>query len=440
MNSSDGKSETKIPATKLQRLGVLGSLVTRVASNMVAEGAKQIVSGKRPSAKDLLLTPQNAAKVAEKLSHLRGAAMKVGQLISMEAGDLLPRELTEILAKLRSDASPMPAKELAALLERELGSNWQHNFITFTFRPMAAASIGQVHEAYGDDGNRLAIKVQYPGVKDSIESDVDNVGTLLRVTGLVPDTVDYKGLLSEAKKQLLEEADYCREARMIEAYREKLAEMPQFVVPDVFEDITTSDVLAMSYLEGENVDSLANEPQAVRNQVVSDLFELLLKEIFSFRLVQTDPNFANYLYQPTTKKIALLDFGATRVYPERFSHGYLMLMSSAMHGDKPGIEKALSYIGFFGNEIKPEQKEAVVELVEMAMEPMRFDGEYDFANTDLAVRIREAGMSLSMEKGYWHTPPVDAMFLHRKIGGLYLLAVRLKAKVNVRNLLNPYIN
>ncbi|WP_408057277.1 ABC1 kinase family protein [Veronia nyctiphanis] len=439
MTNSESKTEAKIPSTKLQRLGVIGSLVTRVASNMVAEGAKQLASGKKPNARDLLLTPQNAAKVAEKLSHLRGAAMKVGQLVSMEAGDLLPKELTEILSILRSDASPMPAKDLANILETELGSQWQGNFITFTFKPMAAASIGQVHEAYSDDGDHLAIKVQYPGVKNSIESDVDNVGTLLRVTGLVPDAVDYKSLLVEAKKQLLEEADYIREAEMINQYREKLASLPQFVVPRVFDNITTPNVLAMEYIEGDVIDSVVDQPQEVRDAVVTHLFELLLKEIFSFRLVQTDPNFANYLYQSHTGKIALLDFGATRVYPEKFSVGYLQLMASAVAGNQQGIEKALSDIGFFSTEIMPEQKRAVVELVEMAMEPMKFSGAYDFASSDLALRIREAGMALSMEKGYWHTPPIDAMFLHRKIGGLYLLAVKLKAKVNVAKLLEPYI-
>ncbi|WP_394209461.1 ABC1 kinase family protein [Enterovibrio calviensis] len=434
-NGKDGK---KIPSNRLSRVGMFGSVVTKVATNMATEGAKQFLSGKRPSAKDLLLTPKNISSITNQLAQLRGAAMKVGQLLSMDAGDALPKELTDILAKLRSDAAPMPAKQLASVLETEWGKTWQQHFISFTFKPVAAASIGQVHFAYGDDASELAIKVQYPGIKKSISSDVDNVVTLLRLTGLVPKEVDYKSLLDEAKKQLHDEANYELEAEMGDTFYQLLNDDNRFIVPKVYKELTTPSILTMSFEQGEAIENLQDLPQVARDNLVTNLFELLFKEAFQFKLVQTDPNFANYLYQKESGKIVLLDFGATRRYGDAISEGYQKLLTCAVNNDKDGVSDAMAHIGFFSNHIFPEQKAAVVNMVMIACEPIQYDGDYDFGNTDLGSRIHEAGMALSMEQGYWHTPPADALFLHRKIGGLFLLAARLNAKVNLREVFKPF--
>ena len=162
--------------------------------------------------RDLVLTPGNVGRLADRLSHLRGAAMKLGQMISMDAGDLLPPELAAILAQLRSQAHRMPPEQLSRVLDSEWGPDWRRRFSRFNATPIAAASIGQVHRATLPDGRELAIKVQYPGVRESIDSDVDNVATLLRVSGVLPRELDLAPLLTEAKRQLHEEADYEREA------------------------------------------------------------------------------------------------------------------------------------------------------------------------------------------------------------------------------------
>ncbi|MGR5094121.1 ABC1 kinase family protein [Vibrio maritimus] len=430
--------ESKVPTNRLSRFGKLASLATRVTGSMVTEGAKQFAQGKRPKARELLLTPSNVKRVADQLAHLRGAAMKVGQLMSMDAGDLISPELADILARLRSDASPMPASQLSAVLSQELGLDWKQNFIEFNFKPIASASIGQVHQAHADDGTKLAIKVQYPGIKQSIDSDVDNVGTLLSVVGLIPKDVDYKGLLEEAKKQLHAEADYLLEAQLLGRFREYLSSSPQFILPDVRAELTTDSVLAMTYVSGVPIESLIEHDQETRDLVVTLLLELLFKEIFDFKLVQTDPNFANFLFDEQQRKVVLLDFGATRNYDDRISDGYRMAFTAMLEDDDQGLYKALQQIGFFTNDILPEQRDAVINLVKLAGEPLKHQGIYDFGTSNLAQRISEAGTVLSMEQDYWHTPPADALFLHRKIGGLYLLAARLKAKVDVNRLFVPF--
>ena len=427
-----------VPSGRISRLARLGSLASGVAGGMLAEGLRQFVQGRRPSVGDLLLTPANARRVADQLAQLRGAAMKVGQLLSMDAGDLLPPALTEILARLRADAHAMPMSQLVPVLEAAWGKGWENQFARFSFTPLAAASIGQVHAAQRHDGRRLALKVQYPGVRQSIASDVDNVATLLRMSGLLPRTLDIAPLLAEAKRQLHAEADYRLEAAHLSEYRRLLADRSEFLLPEIDPDLTTDNILAMSFVEGVPVESLHAAPQAERDRLLTLLFTLLFREIFEFGRVQTDPNFANYLYAPQEQRLVLLDFGATRVFAPALVDAYRRLLSAGLRDDLPAIDAAAAEIGYFQADIQPRHRQQVLTIFRQACEPLRHAGAYDFAASDLARRIRDAGMQLGMDREFWHTPPVDALFLHRKIGGLYLLAARLKARVDIRQLFAAY--
>ncbi|GAK87384.1 ubiquinone biosynthesis monooxygenase UbiB [Vibrio ponticus] len=183
----------------MSRIGQFASLATRIGGNVVAQGTKQWLQGQRPSTKDLLLTPANIQRVADQLAHLRGAAMKVGQMLSMDSGDILSPELAEILSRLRSDANPMLSKQLNQVLVEGLGEEWKQHFLSFNFKPVASASIGQVHQAYTDDGDKVAVKVQYPGIKNSIDSDVDNVATLLNIVGIIPKDIDFRACWKKPK-------------------------------------------------------------------------------------------------------------------------------------------------------------------------------------------------------------------------------------------------
>jgi len=431
---------SSVPRGRLERLAHLGGLAGRVAGGMLAEGMRQVARGNLPHAADLLLTPANARRVAGKLSELRGAAMKVGQLLSMDAGDLLPTELTAILGRLRADARPMPMSEVVAVMQESLGPGWEQLFKRFSFTPMAAASIGQVHAAVSQSDRQLALKIQYPGISQSIDSDVDNVATLLKVSRLIPDRLDLQPLLQEAKRQLHEEADYLQEAGHLRHFAVALEESPEFLVPGVDENLTRENILAMDLLEGEPIESLTTATQATRDRVMGLLLELLFRELFDFRMVQTDPNFANFLYNASTRQLGLLDFGATRRYDAAVIEAYRGLLEAALHEDHAAMSESAQAIGYFKKDIHAQQRAAVIQLFILATEPARIRGRFDFGASDLAVRIRDAGMALSFDQGYWHTPPADAVFLHRKLGGLYLLAARLRAKVDVRIILERYLH
>lgn len=428
-----------VPASRLSRLARLGGLASRVAGNMAAEGALQLARGQRPSVSGLLLTPANALKVADQLAQMRGAAMKMGQLISMDAGDVLPPDLAQILSRLRADAHPMPGPQLKKVLTDAWGPDWLHRFRRFDVRPLAAASIGQVHRALTQDGRDLAIKVQYPGVRRSIDADVDNVAALLRVSGLVPKALDLAPMLAEAKRQLHEEADYDREGRYLARFGALLADHPQFRVPELHSDLTTGTVLAMSFVEGQPVDDLTDAPQAERNRVITLLIDLLFRELFEFRLMQTDPNFANYRYTATTGQVVLLDFGATRALPADLVQHYRRLLRAGMADDRTAIRTAAREIGFLAENTPAGLEQAMLEMFAMALEPLRRNGPFDFGGSDLAIRLRDASMALAGDRAQFTVPPVDTLFLHRKFGGIFLLASRLRAQVDLRAVIAPYL-
>jgi predicted unusual protein kinase regulating ubiquinone biosynthesis (AarF/ABC1/UbiB family) len=325
-------------------------------------------------------------------------------------------------------------------MQHSFGHGWDRAFRRFSFTPMAAASIGQVHAALTRDDQRLALKIQYPGIRQSIDSDVQNVATLLKLSRLLPEGLDLEPLLEEAKRQLHEEADYLREAASLERFAVLLEDTPAFRVPGVDASLTSERVLAMDHLEGIHIESLVTASQATRDRVTGLLLELLFRELFEFGVVQTDPNFANYLYDTASGRLGLLDFGATRHYPRHVVSAYHRLLEAALHDDRATMAESAQAIGYFKQRIHVRQREAVVQLFVLATEPARSRGPYDFGNSDLASRIRDAGMAISFEHGYWHTPPADALFLHRKLGGLYLLAARLGARIDVRAILDRQLD
>ncbi len=444
---SPTRSSRAVPTSRLSRIGRLGSLAGRIAGNVVSQGAGQLLKGEKPALSSLLLTPKNISNIADQLASMRGAAMKLGQLISMDAGDFLPEELAVILGRLRDDADPMPKDQLIVTLNQSWGEKWQDDLLYFSFAPIAAASIGQVHKVITMDGRMLAVKVQYPGVKKSIDSDVDNVATLIKLTGLVPKSLDINPLLQEAKAQLHQEADYVREADMLNRYRALVesTDIPNkgsnaFVIPQTFAPLTTSTVLAMDFIEAQDLDALLNEPQDVRDAVMTALMTLFFNEIFHFKLLQSDPNLANYQFKPDTKEIVLLDFGATRDVPDAISAQYQALLNSAAANDKAMMQQAAFRIGLIDESHSQTQVDAVINIGMEACEAIRCEGAYDFGQSDLIARLHEKGMALTMEHNFWHTPPVDALFIHRKLGGLFLLAKRLKAKVDMRKAAGTWLN
>lgn len=428
-----------IPSSRAARLGAFGRLAGGVASGMLGEGARRLARGERPRMRDLVLTPGNVGRLADRLSHLRGAAMKLGQMISMDAGDLLPPELAAILAQLRSQAHRMPPEQLRRVLDSEWGPDWRRRFARFNATPIAAASIGQVHRATLPDGRELAIKVQYPGVRESIDSDVDNVATLLRVSGVLPRELDLAPLLTEAKRQLHEEADYEREATQMTRFADWLDGHADYVVPRPLPELTTARVLAMDFIDGIPIEALADAPQEQRDAAMRDLMALVLREMFEFGAMQTDPNFANYRFQPDAGRLVLLDFGAARDVDPPTAQGYRNLLSAGLSGDRDAVREAARAAGFLGEAAVARHRALVDRMIDIVVTEMNRPGPFDFGDRGFVEVLREQGMEMAADRSTWHIPPVETLFVQRKVSGTALLAARLEARVDVRELVRPYL-
>lgn len=428
-----------VPHGRLTRLGQFGRLAGSVAGGMMAEGVRRLADGERPHLRDMLLTPRNVGKIADRLSHLRGAAMKLGQIISMDAGDLLPAELTRILSRLRDDAHHMPPAQLQRVLAQEWGADWRSRFARFDLKPIAAASIGQVHRAVTRDGRELAIKVQYPGVAESIDADVDNVATLLRMSGALPRGLEIAPLLSEAKRQLAEETDYVREGRQMTLFGRLLSDTPEVVVPVLATDLSTARVLAMTYLEGEPIESLETAPQDRRDAIMLTLMTLVLRELFAFGVMQTDPNFANYRVQPATGRIVLLDFGAARPVDAATADGYRDLLRAAIGGQRNTVREAALAAGFIGPAVVARHPHGLDRMIDVILGELNRPGPFDFGERAFVAALRDQGMEIASDPAAWHLPPAGVLFAQRKISGTALLAARLKARVDVRALVGPWL-
>ena len=432
MNDERSDKGRAVPSGRLSRLGAFGRLAAGVGGGVVAEGARRLAAGERPRMGDLLLTPANATRVADQLAHLRGAAMKLGQMISMDAGDMLPPELATILSRLRNDAHHMPPPQLNTVLTAAWGRDWRRRFAHFQAHPIAAASIGQVHRARLPDGRELAIKVQYPGVMQSIDADVDNVATLLRVSGLLPKELDIAPLLDEAKRQLHEEADYLREGAMMTRYRDLLAGEAAVVVPELDPDLTTPNVLAMSYVAGVPIETLETADQSVRDDAMHSLIALVLRELLDWGLMQTDPNFANYRWQPETGRIVLLDFGAARPVAPATAAGYRRLLAAGLSGERDAVRAAAIAAGFLGEAAAARHRPLVDAMIDVILGELNRPGPFDFGDRAFVGVVREQGIEMARDRATWHLPPADTLFVQRKISGTALLAARLKARVDIR--------
>jgi predicted unusual protein kinase regulating ubiquinone biosynthesis (AarF/ABC1/UbiB family) len=366
--------------------------------------------------------------------------MKLGQLISLQGEDLLPPELAEILSTLRNQAHEMPEAQVRDVLEVELGVDWEERFAEFDFEPLAAASIGQVHAAETRDGRDLALKLQYPGVAESISSDVDNLSVLVRVTRLLPPEINDAELLAELKRELEREADYAREAASTERYAELVRDDPAVLVPRVHHDLSSSRLLATDRIYALPIEELRSPEYAteLRDEMGGHLLRIVFRELFAFGFMQTDPNFANYLYEPKERRIALLDFGASREFEPGFVERYRQLIAAIVDGERSDVLDAGRRLGFLVGDEGEEARDAFLEFTELFSEPLRMRGRYDFAASDLSQRVRDRGLR-ALTRHQLPRPPTDTLFLHRKLAGSFLLCAHIHARVDCGALYREFV-
>ncbi|HSC88347.1 MAG TPA: AarF/ABC1/UbiB kinase family protein [Polyangiaceae bacterium] len=435
--SDDGRPSSRVPSGRFSRLLQLGGTASRMAAEGAAERVRRLASKAEEELPHVLLTAKNAKLLAERLSRLRGAAMKVGQMLSMEGDNLLPPEFAKALEILRSSAHRMPRSQVEEVLRREYGKDYASRFGSLSLEPMASASIGQVHAATTLTGESIVLKIQYPGVAESIDSDVDNLRSLLAMTRLAPQGLSLDELTEEIKAELRREVDYGRELEQLVAYRRVAGELPGVRIPRPYPELSTSRILALERVPGVPLlDWSKTAPQAERNRVGRQLFELLLGEFFEFGLMQTDPNPANFFYDSERAELVLLDFGATRAVPPETSDLYRRAFRGIEARDSEVLRTVLDDLGFRTHE-RPGLTNALLETafeLSHTLEP----GPYDFRTSRLSVRMNERARALREFKAEMIPPPPAYMFFQRKLGGTFLLCRNLGSVFDGREVLEEF--
>ncbi len=419
----------------------LGWMMSELAAAGIAEGARRAVGSAAGNRSSVFLSGERGRRLARRLAGMRGAAMKLGQMLSLEGDDLLPPEFADALAVLRASADSMPPGQVRRVLGREYGKGWEGRFRHFDFEPLASASIGQVHEAQASDGRELALKIQYPGVRRSIDSDVNNLATLLRLARVLPVDLDVAALVQEAKRQLHLEADYRREAEHLRRYRGLVADDPSVAVPRVHGDLSTARILAMDRVRGRPIEDLRSDeyPQRLRDEIGVRLQRLMFRELFEFHFMQSDPNFANYLVEPDSGRLILLDFGSALEFEPGFVGRYRRMCRAMVDADRDAVRRLAIEIGYLPEGEREDRVRALVDLILLIGEPLRQRGVYDFGASDLAARARAAGFELAFRRGFLRVPPPETIFLHRKLGGTFLLCNRIRARADANALIAPYL-
>lgn len=436
-----------VPATRLARVSGFAGLAVGLAANTLRERVARAWRGDAGGApeKGLLgadatpfhaavLSESNAERLAVALCRMRGAALKLGQLLSIQDESVVPPHVQQALERVRQGADVMPQAQLEPQLVAELGAGWRDRLASFDEEPMAAASIGQVHRATARDGTDVVLKIQYPGVAESIHSDVDNLLRLVTLTDLLPKGLYIEHAVEVAKAELSRECDYRLERASQERFGELLRGDADYHVPAVRPELCSERVLCSEFARGIPIDKVVDLPQEERDHVGRLLLRLTLRELFQLRFMQTDPNFANFLYDRETRRLVLIDFGSCSDFPRPFVDDYLRMVRGCADRDSDAVVGASVRLGFLTGDESKAMMDAHTQAGFIVGDPFAEEGEYDFGvNSGMTRRVSELGKT--MLKDRLTPPPQEAYMLHRKLSGAFLTCMKIRARVPCRDML-----
>lgn len=407
---------------------------------------------------------KQAQYLTEEIGKLKGSVVKVGQMLALWGEHFLPEEVTDALHALEDDTTALAWPTIEQVLRERLGERTLLE-LNIDPTPIGSASLGQVHRAtIKSTGEQICLKIQYPGVAEAIDSDLDAIHQILKFSRLVPVTEELKAWLDEVRAMMKREVDYTLELASTERFKERLAADSRFIVPKVYPAYSGPKILATSYEPGErlNSETCISLPAERRNKIAAACLDLCWREVFLWGEMQTDPNFGNYFIRLSTgdttnteeieDKVVLLDFGAVRAFPPHVLEPGKHLIKGAYLKEVELVKQAMLKLDFVPDTTPNKVFASFAKLCFLAMEPFHphktatasddsqaFPQQpYDWERSDLINRIMLQATKSALSR-YFSVPPKEFMFLSRKIIGAYTLMTILKATIDGQAILHNYI-
>ena len=439
-NLSEKENAKRLPISSMARTTLSAGLLLRLGINTSQSLMSDLFSVKRPDLKSALISKKNVTATVDTLKNLRGAAMKFGQLLSLDETVILSPDLAAIFAQLQSSGYSMTPSQLKKVLNHNWGDDWLKHFKYFDVRPFAAASIGQVHKATLKSGEVVAIKVQFPGVKQSIDSDLATLKFIMKTSGMLPENFPLEHYLSQCGDLLKRETNYELEAENINLFSGFLNGSKVIHVQKVYNKLSTDQTLTMSFLEGRELSNIMEFDQSVRDEISLNLIQLLLNEIFNFKMVQTDHNLANFLLTRGGKSICILDFGACCRVSEDTYRLYKELLSVALSLDLNCIKSFLQEKNFIPQETSMAGTKFLENIISVTINELSKDETFDFQKSKVFQLIVQENLNLYFDFIPSSVLGSDFIFIQRKIFGLILFFRSIGTKLPLLKILKHQAN
>lgn len=430
---------SKKPVTSRRgRFLKLAGMTASVAGQYAGQRARRVL-GRESDEQRSLQYARMADEIVDTLGELKGAVMKVGQVAS-QTQDFLPKEFSDALQRLQKEAPPMPFEVIRQQVEAELGAPVEELFEELREEPYAAASIGQVHRARLKDGTEVIVKVQYPGVDESCDSDLKQLRMALRFGGLLRmprESADR--LFDEIRVRLKEELDYENEASNLRRFRTYHERHPWVIIPRVIDSHSTRHVLTLELAEGDHLRQVTPDrySQETINLLGERLFVTMADELFDFQCIHGDPHAGNFAFRPDGTLI-LYDFGCVKsLRPSVVAH-YRQALIAALDENYEALDRHLIDLGARVAEKPAITPDYYAMWRNMLIEPFDGDEPYDFGRSDLHQQIA----------AHTHTvfryldrlqPAVDSMFIDRMVAGHYWILKQLGVQAAFRAHLERYL-
>lgn len=424
---------TTTPARRFLKLaGMTASIAGKAMSNSI----KSINSTQEQ--KDIARTElfeKIGTQIADTLGEMKGAAMKIGQVAS-QYQDLFPPEIANALKKLQSQAPAVSFSVIRGQVERELGKPIDQIFKSFEEKSFAAASIGQVHRAVLPNGQPVVVKVQYPGVDESCDSDLKQLRLALKLAGVIK--VDKKlqdALFNEIQESLHAELNYLQEAHNLNVFAafHNLKDS-KLIIPKVYPEYSSRRVLTLSEEMGDSVETAAEYPQEIRNELGNRLFHMLAQEIFILNSFHCDPHPGNFAFRPDGS-VVVYDFGGIKELDQSVVKSYKALMTAAISENVPIMEQSLRELKI-RNMHGQIPAEFYLEWKQVLLQPMIQP--FDFTKSTVHVETMNL---LKKSMKYWDSfmPSAETIMINRTVSGHYWNMIHLKVSDNFKPLTEHYI-